>query len=63
MTDGARDRMVDSAIRLLATRGYQGASFSTILKDSKAPRGSIYHHFPGGKAEVVARVLRTTGAA
>jgi TetR/AcrR family transcriptional repressor of lmrAB and yxaGH operons len=57
MTDGARDRMVDSAIKLLATRGFQGASFSTILDDSKAPRGSIYYHFPGGKDELILEAM------
>jgi TetR/AcrR family transcriptional repressor of lmrAB and yxaGH operons len=57
MTDGARDRMVESAIKLLATRGFQGASFSSILEDSRAPRGSIYHHFPGGKDELVAEAM------
>jgi TetR/AcrR family transcriptional regulator, lmrAB and yxaGH operons repressor len=57
VADGARDRMVSSASRLLATRGYQGTSFSSILEDSGAPRGSIYHHFPGGKDDVVLEAL------
>jgi TetR/AcrR family transcriptional repressor of lmrAB and yxaGH operons len=61
VADGARDRMVDSAIKLLATRGFQGASFSSVLEDSKAPRGSIYHHFPGGKDELILEAIDRSG--
>jgi AcrR family transcriptional regulator len=64
VADSARDRMIDSAIKRLATDGFQGASFAAILEDSGAPRGSIYHHFPGGKDElVVAAVERAGGRA
>jgi TetR/AcrR family transcriptional repressor of lmrAB and yxaGH operons len=61
MAASARDRMVDSAIKLLATDGFQGASFSSILEDSGAPRGSIYHHFPGGKDELVVAAVDRAG--
>jgi TetR/AcrR family transcriptional regulator, lmrAB and yxaGH operons repressor len=54
---GAKAAMVDGAVRLLATRGVEGASFSEVLAASGAPRGSIYHHFPGGKAELVHAAL------
>lgn len=61
MADSARDRMIDSAVKLLATQGMQGASFSSVLEDSKAPRGSIYHHFPGGKDELVLEAIDRAG--
>jgi TetR/AcrR family transcriptional regulator, lmrAB and yxaGH operons repressor len=61
MADSTRDRMVDSTIKLLASQGFQGASFSSILADSKAPRGSIYHHFPSGKDELVMAALERAG--
>jgi AcrR family transcriptional regulator len=54
-------RMVDAAIKLLARHGFQGASFGAILQESKAPRGSIYHHFPGGKNELVATAIDLAG--
>lgn len=57
MTESTRDRMLDSTIRMLAAGGYQGASFSTVLERANAPRGSIYHHFPGGKDELVSRAI------
>jgi TetR/AcrR family transcriptional regulator, lmrAB and yxaGH operons repressor len=61
MADGARDRMVDSAVKLLAMQGFHGASFSSVLEDSKAPRGSIYHHFPGGKDELIRAAIDRSG--
>jgi TetR/AcrR family transcriptional repressor of lmrAB and yxaGH operons len=62
MTRSARERMVDSAIVLLAQRGFQGASFTEVLAHSKAPRGSIYHHFPDGKEQLIAAAVDYAGA-
>jgi TetR/AcrR family transcriptional regulator, lmrAB and yxaGH operons repressor len=45
--------MIDHAVVLLAQKGLQGTSFNEVLQASGAPRGSLYHHFPGGKAELV----------
>ncbi|ONI84083.1 TetR family transcriptional regulator [Actinosynnema sp. ALI-1.44] len=44
--------MIHSAVRLLRERGYSGMGFREVVKHSGAPRGSIYHHFPGGKAQL-----------
>ena len=52
-----RDDMVKGAVRLLATRGVEGTTFSEVLALTGAPRGSIYHHFPGGKGELVHAAL------
>lgn len=46
---------------LLATKGLQGTSFSEVLEASGAPRGSLYHHFPGGKDELVLEALSAVG--
>jgi AcrR family transcriptional regulator len=53
MTPGVRERMVSAAAALLAQKGLQATSFSEVLERADAPRGSIYHHFPGGKDELV----------
>jgi TetR/AcrR family transcriptional regulator, lmrAB and yxaGH operons repressor len=58
----SRDRMVRATIDLLRERGYAGTSFGDILERSGAPRGSIYHHFPGGKDELVAAALQRYAA-
>lgn len=49
--------MIEGTIRLLATRGLQGSSFSEVLKLTNAPRGSIYHHFPAGKDQMVGEAI------
>jgi AcrR family transcriptional regulator len=48
----SRASMVRSAASLIRTRGVSATSFSDVLADSGAPRGSIYHHFPDGKAQL-----------
>lgn len=60
MASGVRDRMVSGAVRLLAQRGLQATSFSSVLAATNAPRGSIYHHFPGGKDELVTAAIAAT---
>jgi TetR/AcrR family transcriptional repressor of lmrAB and yxaGH operons len=52
-----RTKMVRGAAGLLATKGVEGTSFAEVLAVTDAPRGSIYHHFPGGKSELVHAAL------
>src|SRR6202142_3456115 len=59
---GVRDQMVASAVVLLAKHGFQGASLARVLADSGAPRGSIYHHFPEGKDQLVGEAVDLAGA-
>jgi AcrR family transcriptional regulator len=54
----SRELMIRSAITLLRERGYAGTSFADVLAHSGAPRGSIYHHFPEGKQQLVAEAVR-----
>ena len=53
--------MIESAVALLATRGLEGTAFSDVLARSGAPRGSIYHHFPEGKDQLVDAALELAG--
>ena len=62
MTVEVRERMADAAALLLAKDGYQATSFTEVIQASGAPRGSIYHHFPGGKDELIAAALDRQGA-
>jgi AcrR family transcriptional regulator len=54
--------MIVGAARLLAERGLQETSFSGVLELTGAPRGSIYHHFPDGKDQLVASAVDLAGA-
>jgi TetR/AcrR family transcriptional regulator, lmrAB and yxaGH operons repressor len=60
MSGGSRVSMISSAAALIGARGLSGTSFSDVLADSGAPRGSIYHHFPGGKKQLAADVIQWT---
>jgi AcrR family transcriptional regulator len=60
-TPGPRMRMVRGAADLLARRGLGGTSFREVLQHTSAPRGSVYHHFPGGKEELVAAAVNHVG--
>jgi TetR/AcrR family transcriptional regulator, lmrAB and yxaGH operons repressor len=53
----ARHRMAVGAAQLLAQRGLEGTSFAEVLALTGTSRGSIYHHFPGGKQELVKSAL------
>ncbi|HYF24701.1 MAG TPA: TetR/AcrR family transcriptional regulator [Baekduia sp.] len=57
----SRDRMIASAALLLREQGLTGTSFGDVIEHSGAPRGSIYHHFPGGKAQLVEEAVRFAG--
>jgi TetR/AcrR family transcriptional regulator, lmrAB and yxaGH operons repressor len=61
MAKGVRERMVASAVNLLARRGLQATSFSEVLDHSGAPRGSVYHHFPEGKDQMIGSALDAAG--
>jgi TetR/AcrR family transcriptional repressor of lmrAB and yxaGH operons len=60
MARNSRDRMVASAATLIGARGVTATSFTEVLKDSRAPRGSIYYHFPKGKRQLVSDALHWT---
>lgn len=45
--------MVHSTAVLVAERGARATSIDAILEHSGAPRGSVYHHFPGGRGQLL----------
>jgi AcrR family transcriptional regulator len=57
----SRQKMIESAVVLLAMQGLDGTSFSDVVARSGAPRGSIYHHFPDGKDQLVEAAIAFAG--
>jgi AcrR family transcriptional regulator len=53
--------MIRSAAMLFQEQGVERTSFTDVLAHSGAPRGSIYHHFPGGKAQLAEEATRYAG--
>lgn len=53
-----RGKFIKTASRLFQLQGYQGTGLNEILRESGAPRGSLYHHFPNGKEELALEAIK-----
>lgn len=62
MAAGTRERILDSGAELFARQGLSATGLKQLVADARAPFGSLYHHFPGGKSELAAQVVRHSGA-
>lgn len=49
---GTRDRMIETASKLLQAQGYAATSWRDLVNEAGTPWGSAHHHFPGGKEEL-----------
>jgi TetR/AcrR family transcriptional repressor of lmrAB and yxaGH operons len=58
----ARERMISTTARLLQAQGYAATGLNRITAEATAPKGSMYHHFPGGKEELAAVAIATSAA-
>lgn len=61
MATATRDRMLSAAEGLMREQGLAGAGIHQIVKRSRAPIGSVYHHFPGGKTQYATEALQAHG--
>lgn len=60
---GTHQRIIDAMIELLRRQGYAATGIKELAHLAGAPTGSIYHHFRGGKREVVSQALSQAGDA
>ena len=56
-----RTKMLVSAVAVLRERGAAGVTIDEVLVRSGAPRGSVYHHFPGGRSQILREALNFAG--
>jgi TetR/AcrR family transcriptional repressor of lmrAB and yxaGH operons len=56
-----KDAIVDAAVTLFRRRGYAGTGLNDIVELSGAPKGSLYHYFPDGKASIAEAAVREAG--
>ena len=53
----ARASAIATAARLFRLQGYTATGLTQILKESGAPKGSFYFHFPRGKAQLAEEAI------
>ncbi|MEU6558521.1 TetR/AcrR family transcriptional regulator [Nocardia nova] len=65
MTDSpaedSRRKLVAGAADMIRRRGLAATSVRDLAKHARAPLGSTYHYFPGGKAELAAEAVTLAG--
>ena len=59
---GTRERLVQAMSRALQQRGYHGVGLAELLAEAEAPKGVLYHHFPGGKQALAVAAIEATAA-
>jgi AcrR family transcriptional regulator len=55
-----RQRLVAGAADMIRRRGLNATSVRELAKHTKAPLGSTYHYFPGGKYDIATEAVRWT---
>lgn len=58
MATKSRDKILETCSALLRVQGYNGTGLNQIIKESGAPKGSLYYHFPGGKEQLAAEAIQ-----
>jgi TetR/AcrR family transcriptional repressor of lmrAB and yxaGH operons len=56
-----RQPIINAAVALFRKRGYSATGLNDIVDSSGAPKGSLYHYFPGGKASIAVAAVEEAG--
>jgi TetR/AcrR family transcriptional regulator, lmrAB and yxaGH operons repressor len=54
----SKETLLAELASVFLSRGYEGATFTELARATGLGKASLYHHFPGGKEEMVAVLLR-----
>lgn len=57
-----RQNLIETAARLFEAQGYAATGLQQLLAESGAPKGSLYHYFPGGKEALAVAVVEHAAA-
>ena len=52
-----RDKLIHAMADALQRKGLHGVGLNELLEIAGAPKGSLYHHFPGGKSELAVAAI------
>ena len=58
----AKTRLIRAMTDALQRRGLHGSGLTELLAAADAPKGVLYHHFPGGKTELAVAAIEATVA-
>ena len=62
MAGTTKDRILETTAELFRRQGFSGTGLKQIAESARAPFGSLYHHFPGGKEQLTDDVIRWSGS-
>lgn len=54
----SREQLLTDLRDIFLARGYEGATLTEMARATGLGKASLYHHFPGGKSEMAAALLR-----
>ena len=57
MSRQTREKILFTATRLFYFQGFHGTGLNQIVKESGAPKGSLYHFFPEGKEQLAEEAI------
>ncbi len=57
-----RERLIAAMTDALQRRGLHGVGLTELLQAAQAPKGVLYHHFPGGKTELAVAAIDQVAA-
>jgi len=61
--NNSRQKILDTASKLFQIKGYNATGLNEILKESGAPKGSLYYYFPNGKEELAVEAIKLASRA
>lgn len=62
-TGTARQQLIAGAADMMRRRGLNATSIREVAKHARAPLGSTYHYFPGGKQQLATEAVQFAGNA
>lgn len=56
-----RDQFIATTCDLMESQGFHATGLNQIVRESGAPKGSLYYHFPAGKDELAEEAIAWAG--
>lgn len=56
-----RDQFIATTCDLMESQGFHATGLNQIVRESGAPKGSLYYHFPAGKDELAHEAIAWAG--